>query len=273
VGVVQRLIIVKSSLAALVLLLTGCSADGGREVDRLPSPTTGGASPTAGTSPDQPTTALEPGLADPAPVGVLVGARLGDVRRALAGQDVRVRVRKRASCRPGVVLAQRPTPGTQVDRGATLHLVVARAPVAATCAFPDAARAVRRLEAWARGDEAAPELAPAVRLLVANRPVRTLIAAQTTDPDEWTIDVAYAERTEVGVLDLLSSGPMADRDVPPFFCPVKDVALPRDLVRRLPSSWSLVTRRPRACLEETAVQVWTDAVGRITDVNVLLGSP
>ena len=92
-------------------------------------------------------------------------------------------------------------------------------------------------------------------------------------PDEWTLDVAHAERTEVGVLDLLSAGPMADRDVPPFFCPVKDVALPRDLVRRLPSSWSLVTRRSRACLEESAVQVWTDGAGRITDVNVLMGSP
>ena len=63
------------------------------------------------------------------------------------------------------------------------------------------------------------------------------------------------------------------RDVPPWSCPVEGVALPPDLVRRLPWSGTLVSSRPRACLDVAAVQVWTDGERRITDVDVLLGSP
>jgi hypothetical protein len=260
---------VRNAVAVAVLaLLAGCSSAPGADPLRAPA----SSSPDPGAdAPATSRTVVDDGA--PVRVGVLVGARLSDVRRALAPEGVRLDVRTRSRCGPGVVLAQRPAPGAQVRPGGTIRVVVSRAPLAATCAFPLAAAAARRLEAWARGTEALPELADQVRFLVANRPVRTLTAAQATDPDEWTLDVAHAERTEVGVLDLLSAGPMADRDVPPFFCPVKDVALPRDLVRRLPSSWSLVTRRPRACLEESAVQVWTDGAGRITDVNVLMGSP
>ena len=61
--------------------------------------------------------------------------------------------------------------------------------------------------------------------------------------------------------------------VPPFWCPRRGRALPTDLLRRLPWSWTLVTRTRRSCIEVTAVQVWADAGGRITDVNILMGSP
>lgn len=253
---------------AVLALLAGCSSAPG--ADPLPTPTSSSSDPV----PEAPTASRTVVDGAPVRVGVLVGARLSDVRRALALEGVRLDLRARHRCGPGVVLSQRPAPGALVRPGGTIRVVVSRAPLAATCAFPsEAAAAARRLEAWARGTEALPVLADHVRLLVGNRPVRTLTAAQASDPDAWTLAVAYAERTEVRILDLLSAGPMADRDVPPYFCPVEDVALPRDLVRRLPSSWSLVTRRPRACLEETAVQVWTDGAGRITDVNVLTGSP
>jgi hypothetical protein len=259
------------ALAALALL-AGCSS--APAADPFPPPTS--SSPDVEPAgPDASPTVVGEGVAqvDPVPVGVLVGARLSDVRRALAPEGVRLDVRSRPRCGPGVVLSQRPAPGAQVRPGGAIRVVVSRAPLAATCALPSAAAAARRLEGWSRGKEALPELADRVRFLVANRPVRTLTAAEAAERDAWALDVAYAERTDVRILDLLSSGAMAERDVPPFFCPVKDVALPRDLVRRLPSSWTLVTRRPQACLEETAVQVWTDGAGRITDVNVLMGSP
>jgi hypothetical protein len=259
---------VRNAIAVAALaLLAGCSRAPGAD----PPPTPTSSSSDVEPSPTESPTVVADG--DPVVVGVLVGARLSDVRRALAPEGVRLDVRFRSRCGPGVVLSQRPAPGARVRPGGTIRVVVSRAPLAATCALPSAARAARRLEGWARGKEPLPELADQVRFLVANRPVRTVAAAQAADRDEWTLDVAYAERTDLRILDLLSTGPMADRDVPPFSCLVKDVALPRDLVRRLPSSWSLVTRRPRACLEEAAVQVWTDGAGRITDVNVLMGSP
>jgi hypothetical protein len=261
---------VKHLAAIALMLLAGCSTPD--ESDRDVDPGVGATAATPA-APQDGTTGGADERRTPARVGVLVGARLREVREALTGQGLRLEVTSRVRCGAGVVLAQDPAPGTEVDRGATIGLVVARAPTTATCTFPYAATALRRLEAWAREDEPAPELADRVRFLVASRPVRTLTAARAGDPAAWTLDVAYAERPDVRILDLLSSGPMADRDVPPFSCPVKSVALPADLVRRLPSSWSLVTRRPRACMEEAAVQVWTDGAGRITDVNVLLGSP
>lgn len=267
----------KHLAAIALLLLAGCSTpdDADRaEREADPSAVAGAASSAAPEDePEDAPAVIEDGVPARAPVAVLVGARLEDVREALVEQGLRLDVTPRVRCGAGVVLAQDPAPGTAVDRGATIHLVVARAPAAATCTFPSAATALRRLEGWARGQEPVPELADRVRFLVANRPVHTLPAARATDPAAWTLDVAYAERSDVRILEILSAGPMADRDVPPWFCPVKAVALPADLVRRLPESWSLVTRRPRACLEEAAVQVWTDGAGRITDVNVLLGSP
>lgn len=264
--------VVRNAIALAVLaLLAGCSS---APADPSPTPTSSSPDVDPATPTESPALVGE-GVADGDSVvlGVLVGARLTDVRRVLAPEGVRLDVRSRSRCGPGVVLSQRPAPGARVRPGGTIRVVVSRAPLAATCALPSAAAAARGLEAWARGKEPLPGLAEQVRLLVANRPVRTLTAAQATDPDAWTLDVAYADRDGVRIRDLLSSGPMAERDVPPFFCPVKDVALPRDLVRRLPSSWSLVTRRPQACLDEAAVQVWTDGAGRITDVNVLMGSP
>jgi hypothetical protein len=260
---------VKHLVAVVLLLLAGCStpAESDRDVDAGAGPSAAAAAPQ-----DEPAVA-EDARRRPDTVGVLVGSRLQDVRKALTGQGLQLEVTSRVRCGAGVVLAQDPAPGTEVDRGASIELVVASAPAAGTCTFPSAASAVRGLEGWARGNEPVPELSDRVRFLVANRPVHTLTAAQATDPAAWTLDVAYAERADVRVLDLLSSGPMADRDVPPFFCPVRSVALPADLVRRLPSSWSLVTRHPRACIDAAAVQVWTDGAGRITDVNVLMGSP
>lgn len=261
--------VVRNAVAiAGLALLAGCSS--APAADPSPTPTSSSPDVEPAIPTESPTVVAD---GDPVVLGVLVGARLSDVRRALAPEGVRLDVRSRARCGPGIVLSQRPAPGARVRPGGTIRVVVSRAPEAATCTFPAAARAVRGLEAWARGKEPLPGLAEQVRFLVANRPVRTLTAAQVTDPDAWTLDVAYAERSEVRIRDVLTSEPLADRDVPPFFCPVKDVALPRDLVRRLPSSWTLVTRRPQACLEESVVQVWTDGAGRITDVNVLMGSP
>jgi hypothetical protein len=260
---------VRNAVAVAVLaLLAGCSS--APAADPSPTPTSSSPDVDPATPAESPTVVAD---GDPVVLGVLVGARLSDVRRVLAPEGVLLDVRSRSRCGPGVVLSQRPAPGARVRPGGTIRVVVSRVPLAATCALPSAAAAARGLEAWARGKEPLPGVAEQVRFLVANRPVRTLTAAQATDPDAWTLDVAYAERSDVRILDILSSGPMAERDVPPFFCPVKDVALPRDLVRRLPSSWSLVTRRPQACLDEAAVQVWTNGAGRITDVNVLMGSP
>ena len=253
----------KTLVAVVALLLAGCSA-----------------TPSAGPTEPAVTEAstAEPAVVDDHPgpahrVGVLVGSRLSDVRRALRGEGLTIDVRRRARCVPGVVLAQRPAPGTEVERGATLHLVVAQAPPAATCIIPPGAAAVRALRAWALGDAPPPAFADRVRLLVANIPARTLSADDAADPTRWILPIGYAERRDVRILDALAEAPMRETRVPPYSCPQRGQALPADLLRRLPWSGTLVTRTPRACLEVAAVQVWAETSGRITDVNILLGSP
>ena len=209
----------------------------------------------------------------PVRLGVLVGSRLREVRSALDDEGVAVEVRRRVLCAPGVVLRQHPAPGTRVDRGAIVRLLVAQAPAAATCAVPSAARAVLGLRAWALGDEPPPAFADRVRILVADRPFRTLSAEAASRPGGVDARHGYAERSEVDVLGVLSGTPTREAHVPPYACLARGRSLPADLVRRLPGSWSLATRGARACLELAAVQVWADGEGRITDVNVLMGSP
>lgn len=253
----------KLVLAVALLLLTGCSA----------TPAASPSEPTASLTPSAEPTVVD---ADPGPphrVGVLVGSSLRDVRRALRSEGLRIDVRRRARCAPGVVLAQSPAPGTEVERGSTLSLVVSQAPVAATCIVPPGAAAVRALRAWALGDAPPPAFADRVRLLVANRPARTLTSAEAADPTAWNLPIGYAERRDVRILEAMVEAPMRQAQVPPYFCPARGQALPVDLLRRLPWSGTLVTRAPTACLEVVAVQVWAEARGEITDVNILLGSP
>lgn len=265
---------VKYVVAAVVLLLAGCS--GGPTTD--PDPSTPSSAPARDSS-AQPTAevTIEDGVGRPTPVGVLVGSRLDEVRAALAEQGLAVEVRRRAMCATGVVLEQRPSPGTKLERGATVHLVVAQQPAAATCIVPPGAAAVLDLRAWALGDRSAPKFADQVRLLVANRPVRFLTGVQAVDPAEWNLPIAYAERSDVRILETLAASAMRGTRVPPYFCLGRGPILPADLLRRLPWSWTLVTREGRSrvlsCMEIAAVQVWADGEGRITDVNLLMGSP
>jgi hypothetical protein len=257
-----------------VVLLTGCSGGptGG------PAANTPASAPTTDTS-TGPTTevTIEEGIGRPTRVGVLVGSRLSEVRAVLAEQGLAVEVRHRAHCAPGVVLEQRPAPGAKLERGATVHLVVAQQPAAATCIVPPGAAAVLALRAWALGDRPAPQFADHVRLLVADRPVRTLTAVQAIDPAEWNLPIAYAERSDVRILETLADSAMRGTRVPPYFCLGRGPILPADLLRRLPWSWTLVTREGRSrvlsCMDIAAVQVWADGRGRITDVNILMGSP
>lgn len=256
-------------LVSAVLLLAGCSGS--------PDATPGG--PTSSPTKEQlrePTThVMKDGVGRPATVGVLVGSRLTEVRIALQEQGLRLDVRRRARCAPGVVLAQRPAPGTKLERGSTVRLVVAQAPDAAACIVPPGAAAGRALRAWALGEQQPPPFAERVRLLVANRVVRTLTAAQAADRDQWILDVAYAERVDVRILETLAVAPMRAARVPPFFCLGRGRAVPDDLLRRLSWSSTLVTSEAEtlACMDVAAVQVWAAGDGRITDVNLLMGSP
>ncbi len=253
----------KLLLAVLVLVLAGCTG----------APPAEPSEPTASAEPTAEADVVDDHPGRPHQVGVLVGSRLRDVRRALRGQGLELDVRRRARCAPGVVLAQRPVPGTTVERGATLHVVVSQTPATATCIVPPGAAAVRALRAWTLGDGPPPAFADRVRLLVANIPARALSATEAADPASWTLPIAYAERSDVRILEALAEAPMRETSVPPYFCPQRGQALPADLLRRLPWSWTLVTRSPRACSEVAAVQVWAEAGGRITDVNILLGTP
>ncbi|WP_165356911.1 PASTA domain-containing protein [Nocardioides zhouii] len=256
----------KLVVVAVVLLLAGCSS----------TPSSGPSEPTSQPTSAQPTaddTAVDDHPGRPHQVGVLVGSSLRDVRRALRGEGLTIDVRRRARCAPGVVLEQSPVPGTKVERGATLHLVVSEAPAAATCIVPPGAAAVRALRDWALGDGPPPAFADRVRLLVANIPARTLSDDEAADRTSWNLPIGYAERRDVRILEALAEAPMRETGVPHYFCPQRGQALPADLLRRLPWSSTLVTRSPRACLEVVAVQVWAGAGGRITDVNILLGTP
>lgn len=99
--------------------------------------------------------------------------------------------------------------------------------------------------------------------MVAQAPPATCIvppgAAAVRAPRVWAVGdappPAFADRVRLVVANIPARTP------------------PADLLRRLPWSWTLVTRTPRACLGVAAVQVWAESGGRITDVNVLLGSP
>ena len=84
----------------------------------------------------------------------------------------------------------------------------------------------------------------------------------------------YAERIALNVItDLLSKGPpLRESALPPFGC-LDHGALADGLVHRLWQSWSLVTPMGDSCMQLAAVQVWVDDEGRITDVNLLMGSP
>lgn len=258
----------KYVVATALLLLAGCSSSPGgasrhpaSSIDRVqpPEPTT--------------TQVIKDRIGRPVTMSVLVGSSLSEVRVALRDQGLRVDVRRRARCIPGVVLEQAPAPGAKLAGGSTVRLVVAQAPAAATCIVPPGAGGARALRAWALGERWAPPFADRVRLLVANRVVRTLTAQEAADPDEWILPIAYAERVDVRILEALAAGPMRTAAVPPHFCLGRGPVLPDDLLSRLPSS-SLVTSgaEVRACMDVVAVQVWADR-GRITDVNVLMGSP
>ncbi|GAA5106885.1 hypothetical protein GCM10023339_04320 [Alloalcanivorax gelatiniphagus] len=262
---------VKHALAlASLLLLAACTGS----VDPRPS----GPAPAATSSDAAPATG-EPDLvvdADGQPVrlGVLVGSRLRDVREALAEWGLRVEVLRRPLCVPGVVLAQDPAPGSEAARGSTVKVVVSTHPPAASCIAPTASAAAHDLRAWARGEGPAPGLADHVRLWVANRPAATLTRDQALRRSSWVLDVAYAERTDVRILAELAR-PVEGARVPPLWCLGRGRAPAPGLLRRLPWSWTLVTRdaAQRACMDVAAVQVWVDDGRRITDVNVLLGSP
>ena len=183
----------KSVLVVVVLLLAGCSSTPSATPDEPAAP-----QPTS-TEPAATVVGADPGRTHQ--VGVLVGSSLRDVRRALRGEGLTIDVRRRARCAPGVVLAQRPAPGTEVERGATLHLVVSQAPPAATCIVPPGAAAVRALRAWALGDGPPPAFADRVRLLVANVPARTLSADEAADRARWNLPIGYAERRDVRILE------------------------------------------------------------------------
>jgi hypothetical protein len=255
----------KYVLAIASLLLAGCSA----ATTSTPAPSQ---DPTS-----EPTTQVTVTGAPQRPVvvGVLVGARLTEVRAALEQKGMRVDVRRRALCTPGVVLHQKPGPRTEVAPGSTVRLVVSQYPPAASCIAPPAREAARALQRWALGDGPVPAFADRVRLLVANHPRRTLTPAEAAGRSSWVLDLAYAERSDVRILDALAESPMVAARVPPFWCVGRGRAPSEDLLRRLPWSWTLTTRvdDTTACLQVAAVQVWVDDRRRITDVNLLLGSP
>ena len=260
---------VKYALAAAALLLAGCS---GASADRDPrDPST----PTEITTPATPPTLVEDADGRPIPVPVLVGSSLRDVRRSLADLDLEVVVRRRALCAPGVVIEQDPPAGAKVAVGSTVRLVVSTYPPAASCIRPPAPAPARDLQRWARGDAPPPAFADRVRLWVANQPATMLTRAQAVRRTSWILDVPYAERTDVRILEALAASPMDGARVPPFWCVGRGRAPSPDLLRRLPWSWTLVTRdsEVRACMDVVAVQVWVDDARRITDVGVLMGSP
>jgi hypothetical protein len=211
----------------------------------------------------------------PIPLAVLVGTPLREVRRHLVGLGLQVAVDRRALCAPGVVLEQDPPAGTEVATDSTVHLVVSTYPPAASCIAPPAPASARDLQRWAGGHGHAPRFADRVRLWVANQPSTVLTRARAVQRSSWVLDVDYAERSDVRILEALAASPMDGTRVPPLGCVGRGPSPSSDLLRRLPWSWTLVTRdsEVRACMDVVAVQVWVDDARRITDVNILMGSP
>lgn len=251
------------------LVAVGCSAASSDTEPRA------SATPTETTAP-APSRALDRDVdGRPVPLPVLVGSPLEDVRRWLADQGLLVAVQYRPLCAPGVVLDQYPRAGAELPVRSTVRLVATVDPPAATCIRPPAPVLARDLERWARGAGPAPAFADRIRLWVANQPKSVLTRAQAVRKSSWTIDEPYAERRDVRILESLAASPMEGVRVPPFWCVGRGTAPEPNLLRRLPWSWTLLTRQPdvRACMDVVAVQVWVDAARRITDVNILMGSP
>lgn len=160
-----------------------------------------------------------------------------------------------------------------MEPGSTVTLVVSDS-VTLDCASPRAIESALALRDWARGDGPPPAFADEVRVRQGNAVALTLTAADADDPANWTTPPGYAERIELNVLtDVLSKkGRLRESVVPPFGC-LAHGPLGDDLVRRLWQSWSLVTPQGDSCMQLAAVQVWVDDERRITDVNLLMGSP
>lgn len=57
------------------------------------------------------------------------------------------------------------------------------------------------------------------------------------------------------------------------FCPDRQVALPARWQASIRQSFALVDDKGTACMQFGALQGWVDDEGRITAVNLLLGSP
>ena len=203
----------------------------------------------------------------------MVGSRLREVRRTLEQQGLEIDVRDRPMCPPGVVVRQEPVAGTKVDPAATVLLVVSDS-TTLSCAVSQAPESALALRDWAAGQGPVPSLADEVHVMQGNRVALTLSAAEAEDPARWTMPAGYAERIALNVItDLLSKGPpLRESALPPFGC-LDHGALADGLVRRLWQSWSLVTPEGDSCMQLAAVQVWVDDEGRITDVNLLMGSP
>ncbi|SFA86170.1 PASTA domain-containing protein [Nocardioides alpinus] len=253
---------VKHVLAAAALLLAGCSGAAADREPREPAPA--------------PVEDVDGGVdGGVVALPVLVGSPVRQVRRSLVDQGLLVAVQHRASCAPGVVLEQYPPAGAELPVGSTVRLVVSVHPPTASCIRPQAPEPARDLQRWALGDGEPPAFADRVRLWVANQPRRMLTRAQAARRSSWILDEPYAERRDARILESLAASSMRGTRVPPLWCVGRRPAPSPDLLRRLPWSWTLLTRRAevRACMDVVAVQVWVDDARRITDVNLLMGSP
>lgn len=140
---------------------------------------------------------------------------------------------------------------------------------------PDPDRIAARFLAYARGSAVGLPVGASVRLYLGNEYQKTISAADIGDRNSFRVCAAYAGHvcpmSAVATLAQFPHQPLITDSLPAGYCLAKltkhaqGTAGSRMVVLKNPN--------PLGCIPEFAVQIWSNDVGQITAVNLLLGEP
>jgi hypothetical protein len=134
-----------------------------------------------------------------------------------------------------------------------------------------------RFLAYARGETDELPVDTAVRLYLGNEYQKTINASDIADRTSWDLCAVYAERgcpppmSAVTVLREAAGEPSKEDSLPPDICLNPLAELPPDTGGT--QVVVLGATGISSCIDDFSVQIWSNDLGQITAVNLLLGSP